>query len=62
MSSDLFIVLRLWTKYRIDLIEQERWSAIVISDLAEKICRRNVHRLDRPRHEQFANLKRPGLA
>jgi hypothetical protein len=37
MSSDLFIVLRLWTKYRIDLIEQERWSAIVISDLAEKI-------------------------
>ena len=30
--------------------------------LRKRLCRRNVHRLDRPRHEQFANLKRPGLA
>jgi hypothetical protein len=61
-SANLFVLFCLRAEYRVDLVVKDRRLPFIVSNLTEKVGRRDIDRLDCIRDQQFGNLERAGLA
>src|SRR6266516_1919234 len=61
-AANLLVLFGLRAEQCVDLVLQDCRLGSVVSDLAEEICRRDVHRLDRVRDQELGHFYGAGLA